>query len=173
MSLWKIGRGDIQCLQEWWWLLFLFNLAIGIIFRRIQYVNSHSLKHVFFVRGSALYKANNVIPYPTSYTRCASPLNVYTQELLSHFQQLFGHPQQSSLPVLYGALSVLCCLGYGSLVEVLFPHLEALVDFFNGSLESNVKNDVFRLQETILVSVHSWKVKPANSGHPWAIKRWP
>lgn len=84
--------------------------------------------------------------------RCGSPLGGFYQELTAHFQQLFSRPQQSSLPVLCGAVQVLCNLGYASVAEILFPHLEALVGFIHSASRSTAKNDVSRLQEAILVA---------------------
>ena len=90
------------------------------------------------------------VMYPPP-SRCASPVMVYAQDLSSHLQQLFAQPQQRPLPVLYGGLCVLSHLAPSSFTDLLFPHLESLVAFLNSSLKSISKEELFRLQEAILV----------------------
>lgn len=95
-----------------------------------------------------------------NFHRCDSTLNVYSRELSSDFQQVFSEPQEgSSIPVLYGSVMVLCNLGYASVAEVLFPHLETLVGFFAAKMESTAKDDLSKLQEALLVSPFSWNLR--------------
>lgn len=71
---------------------------------------------------------------------------------------MLSQPQQSSLPVLYGVIYVLCDLGCASIAEILFPHLETLANFLQAAKTSVTKNDVSRLQEAILVSMDGWSL---------------
>lgn len=95
-------------------------------------------------------------------TRCGSPLSDYNHDLLSSFGYQFSVLTQqdvAGLPVLFSIVVTLLHLGGQSSVEVLLPHLEAVVGHLQVMMKSrdaSMKDGALRVTSCLLVS-HDYK----------------